>query len=120
MDGMLEPAQDPYGCLGRDLKSGVDRDEYDQIDKNLTSTLEVQREEKVKLAERNAQIFTVIAIIASVAIANPALAMAFNAALTAAKMKMKRDISGEAYDSSGDTEELLTNLLMDGGMVGVA
>ncbi len=119
-DEMLEEKQDPYGILPRDLKPGVDREQYDQIDRNLTSTLEVQREEKVKLAEKNTRIFTVIAMIGSIAIANPALTMAFNAALQMTKIKMKRDIAGEAYDDSGDAGEFLTNLVMDGAMVGAA
>ncbi len=50
-DSMLTKGYGPFG-VGRELKDGVGKDEFVQVDQNLDEvTLETQREEKIKLSE---------------------------------------------------------------------
>lgn len=119
-EDLLEPARDPFGVLPRELWSGVERAQFDALDRSLTGTLELQRAEKQRLADDTAQIFSTIAMIGSLMIAQPHLALLFDAALGLGKLAVKRQIAGEAYDSSTDVRDFATTMLMDASLVGAA
>ncbi len=112
-DAMLEPARDPFNVLPRELKSGVERAEFDQIDRNLTGTLEVQREEKKKLSEQTAKVFSTIAMIGSMVIGQPELALLFDAAMGVGKMGLQKSIEGDDFDATANLEEIGTTLVTD-------
>jgi hypothetical protein len=117
-DEMLEPPKDPLGALPRELKSGVTRTEFDQIDQNLTQTLDVQREEKIKLSEHFAKIFATIGKIAALLTAQPELFALIDIATGLATMAIKNSVAGEAYDPADDAKALLIDAAVDTAMVG--
>lgn len=117
-DAMLEPARDPFNVLPRELKAGVERSEFDQIDKNLTGTLEVQREEKKKLSEATAKAFSTIAMIGSMVIGQPELALLFDLAMGLGKMGLQKSIEGDDFDATANLEEMSSTLVTDVLMVG--
>jgi hypothetical protein len=110
---MFTEGEGPFGWFGRKRRDDVAAEELAQQQRNTAETLKVQKSEKVKLAERNAEVLNKFALVASFVIGNPWLAIAFDAAVHAAKSKMKESIAGEAYDSKGDLRDFGVNMGVD-------
>ncbi len=119
-DDMLRPAADPFGLGPRELKSGVSDAEFREIDQNLAQTLDVQREEKIKLGEHLGHIFATIAKIAALLTAQPELFALIDIASGLATMAIKKSVAGEAYDPADDTKLLAIDAVVDLATVGVA
>ncbi len=110
---MLTDGEGPFGWIGRKRRDAYAPEELAQQQRNTAETLTVHKSEKVKLAERNAEVLNKFALVASFIIGNPWLAIAFDAAVHAAKSKMKEAIAGEAYDESGDLRDFGVNMGID-------
>ncbi len=93
-DAMLEPRKDVFGLQPRELKAGVGKEQFDQIDTNLTRTLEVQREEKSRLAARTGKIFATIAKLGALVTVQPELMIAIDALGHLGEMAIKSSIAG--------------------------
>ncbi|MDB4956213.1 MAG: hypothetical protein JWO36_3782 [Myxococcales bacterium] len=119
-DDMLEAPKDPFGIAPRELKPGVEKAEFNQIDQNLAQTLEVQREEKIRLSEHLAKIFSTIAKIGALLAAQPELFALIDIASGLATMAIKKSVAGEAYDPADDAKLLAVEAVMDVAMVGLA
>ena len=118
-DGMLVPPKDPLGVLPRELKPGVEKQEFDQIDKNLSQTLDVQRDEKIRLSEHLAKIYSTIGKIAALVTAQPELFALIDVASGLATMAIKKSVAGEAYDPADDAKLLAIDAAVDAAMVGL-
>ena len=118
-DEMLVPPKDPLGVLPRELKPGVEKQQFDQIDKNLSQTLEVQRDEKIRLSEHLAKIYSTIGKIAALVTAQPELFALIDVASGLATMAIKKSVAGEAYDPADDAKLLAIDAAVDVAMVGL-
>ncbi len=119
-DSMLEPPKDPFGIVPRELKPDVGKDEFQQIDKNLTTTLEVQRAEKIEHSEHIAKIFTSIAKVAALVTMQPELILMLDVASGLGEMAIKKSIAGEGYDSSNDEKMLGITAAIDAATLGLS
>lgn len=100
--GMLEPSKAPGDAGKLVLKDGVTKDEFHQTDATLTAALGDQRDEKTRLANHTARVFTTIAKIAALAAGQPELYALLDLASDLAAVAIKREIAGEAYDPADD------------------
>ncbi|MCE9572195.1 MAG: hypothetical protein K8W52_03480 [Deltaproteobacteria bacterium] len=119
-DAMLEPRKHVFGLAPRDLAPGTDRTQFDRIDRSLTSTLELQREEKQKHAERTGRIFGTIAKLAALVTAQPELIAMLDVASGLGEMAIKSSIATEAYDASDDVKGLALTGAIDLATIGLA
>ncbi|MCE9576333.1 MAG: hypothetical protein K8W52_24510 [Deltaproteobacteria bacterium] len=119
-EAMLEPRKDVFGVQPRDLKAGVGAQEFDRIDTNLTRSLEVQREEKTRLAARTGKIFATIAKLGALVTAQPELMVAIDALGHLGEMAIKSSIAGEAYDSTADWKSFRGAMVEDAVTLGGA
>lgn len=118
-DSMLTPGYGPFG-IGRELKQGIGKDEFGQIDQNVTKSLETQREEKSKLSEHVAHIFSTIAKIGALLAMQPELFALIDVCSGLAEIAIKKSIAGEAYDPADDAKMLAIDAAVDLAMVGVS
>jgi hypothetical protein len=116
---MLTKGYGPFG-VGRELKEGVGKDEFVQVDQNLTKSLETQREEKIKLSEHLAHIFSTIAKIGALLAMQPELFALIDICSGLAEMAIKKSIAVEAYDPADDAKMLAIDAAVDLAMVGVS
>ena len=119
-DEMLEAPTGPFGTGPRALKPGVERDEFTQIDKNLTQTLDVQREEKLKHAERLATTFATIAKVGALLVAKPELFALIDIAAGLGAIAIKQSAAGPDYDQTDDVKMLGLTAVMDLAMIPIA
>jgi hypothetical protein len=119
-DSMLEVPKDPFGFAPRELKAEVGRDEFNQIDKNLTTTLEVQRTEKIEHSEHIAKIFSSIAKVAALVTMQPELIMLIDVVSGLGDMAIKKSVAGEAYDPADDAKMLGITATIDAATLGIS
>jgi hypothetical protein len=119
-EDMLEAPARPFAVGPRELKAEVSRDQFRQIDANLTSTLEVQRVEKRKHADHLAKIFGTIGKVAALVAGQPELFALIDVATGLGEMAIKKSAAGEAYDPADDAKALGLTVAVDAALVGLA
>ncbi|MEO8846461.1 MAG: hypothetical protein ABI704_33120 [Kofleriaceae bacterium] len=118
-DSMLGESKRPFGT-GRELKEGVTKDEFVQVDQNLTKSLETQREEKIHLSNHIAHIFSTIAKLGALLAMQPELFVLIDVCSGMAEMAIKKSVAGEAYDPADDAKLLAIDAVVDVATLGAA
>ncbi|MEP6861502.1 MAG: hypothetical protein ABJE66_12815 [Deltaproteobacteria bacterium] len=118
-DSMLTEGKGPFG-MGRELKEGVTKDEFGQVDQNLTKSLETQREEKIRLSNHLAHIFSTIAKLGALLAMQPELFVLIDVCSGLAEMAIKKSVAGEAYDPADDAKLLAIDAVVDIATLGAA
>ena len=118
-DSMLTEGKGPFG-MGRELKEGTTKDEFLQVDQNLTKSLETQREEKIRLSNHLAHIFSTIAKLGALLTMQPELFVLIDVCSGMAEMAIKKSVAGEAYDPADDAKLLAIDAVVDIAMLGAA
>ncbi len=103
----------PFDMTPPNLKEGVSEAEFRERDKSMTSTLEVQRSEKIKHGERLAMAFSTIAKIAALLAGQPHLVFLIDAAAGLTEMAIKSAAMGNDYDSSLDEKMFGLTMAVD-------
>ncbi|MGE3459653.1 MAG: hypothetical protein AB7O24_31360 [Kofleriaceae bacterium] len=113
MNEMFVESSNPFDMTPRTLKDGVSPDEFKARDKAVTSTLELQRAEKIKHGERLAMAFSTIAKIAALLAGQPHLVFLIDAAAGLTEMAIKSSVMGSDYDSSLDEKMFGLTMAVD-------
>lgn len=110
----------PFGTGSRDLKPDVEREAVKQLDKNLSQSLDTQREEKLEHAERLATTFATMAKIAALLVAQPELFALIDIAAGLGAMTIKRAAGGSDVDLTADAKMLAVTATIDALTLGIA
>jgi hypothetical protein len=116
-DDELAPA---IGASPRELAPGVSNAEFARVDAARTKALEVQRDEKQKLAAAWASAWKTLFKIAAAVTGNPLVFLYVDALANLSAMAWQWHIAGEAYDANGDAVHAAIDLVVDGATVGIS
>jgi hypothetical protein len=105
----------------RDAQGNLDaesKEKADRLDQGASTALATQEEEKVKLGEHLAHVFSTIAKIGALLIGQPELIFLADMASSLTEMAIKASVEGEAYDASTDEKMMMVTAMADAAFIG--